>query len=133
VGFAIVTSGFVPWARWLKWDELIEILLDGFKLGKGTKIGWAIRALERAASGKGHFDLGGSATRAEAEALGQAWVGKGYRTAGDGKILISADGLRQYRPPSYKNDFGSWQANFERRDIPEGSWLHNGHLTINNP
>lgn len=65
----------------------------------------------------------GSGTRAEAKKLGRAWVADGYEVASDGKTLVSADGLRQFRPPSFKPNLGIEQANFERRLIAEGKWL----------
>jgi hypothetical protein len=87
--------------------------------------------LRSAAAGKGNFGLG-SATAEDAESLGRSWVGDGYRVASDGKTLISQDGLRQFRPPSYKPNLGIYQANFEQR-IPEQvsrQWFSNGHLNI---
>lgn len=90
-----------------------------------------IGVLRAAAKGKGNFGLG-SGTRAEAERIGKAWVGKGHKVASDGKTLISKDGLRQYRPPSYKPNLDKTQANFERRFPGQRSnqWQSNGHLNI---
>lgn len=85
--------------------------------------------LRDAARGKGNFGLG-SGTRAEAERLGRAWVGDGAKLASDGKTLVSADGLRQFRPPSFKPNLGIEQANFEQRLVPSGQWFGNGHLDI---
>ena len=34
-------------------------------------------------------------------------------TTSDGKTLISTDGMRAFRPPSWKPDLGKFQANFE--------------------
>ena len=85
--------------------------------------------LPHAAKGKGNYGLG-SGTVSQAERAGQSWVGEGYRIASDGKTLISRDGLRQFRPPSYKPNLDSWQANFEQRWTPEGQWQGNGHLDI---
>lgn len=85
--------------------------------------------LRSAARGKGNFGLGQS-TYATAKEAGTAWVGPGYRTARGGKLLISADGLRQFRMPSYKPQLGFWQANFEERLVPKGQWQSNGHLDI---
>jgi hypothetical protein len=68
----------------------------------------------------------------ESESLGRSWVGDGYRVASDGKTLISKDGMRQFRPPSYKPNLGRYQANFEQR-IPgqiTRQWFSNGHLDI---
>ena len=93
--------------------------------GLATEIG----ILRDAAKGKGNFGLG-QATAQDAGRLGEAWVGKGYTVASDGKTLISADGLRQFRPPSFKPRLGIQQSNFEQRLQPEGRWQSNGHLDI---
>ncbi len=89
--------------------------------------------LRNALNGKGNFGIG-SGNREQAQAMGEAWVGSGYTTASNGKILISADGLRQYRPPATKENspFAATgtQANFERREFPNGNWTHNGHLDV---
>jgi filamentous hemagglutinin len=61
---------------------------------------------------------------------GQIWVGKGHRVASDGRTLVSRDGLRQYRPPTYKPNLGRSQANFESRAESSGRWLNNGHLDV---
>jgi filamentous hemagglutinin len=80
---------------------------------------------------KGNFGLG-SATASEAQSLGEAWIGEGYRVASDGKTLISQDAMRQFRPPTYKPDLGIYQANFEQRIAGQVSrrWFSNGHLDI---
>lgn len=88
--------------------------------------------LRDAAAGKGNFGVG-TATSSEADGLGRAWVGNNYRVASDGKTLISENGLRQYRPPSYKPNLGSTQANLEGRWEPSGQWQTNGHVDIVNP
>jgi RHS repeat-associated protein len=85
--------------------------------------------LREAAAGKGNFGVG-AATAAEAAEAGEAWVGQGAKVAGDGKALVSADGLRQYRPPSLKPNLGKVQANFESRQVPSGQWQSNAHLDI---
>lgn len=85
--------------------------------------------LRDAASGKGNFGLG-EATAAEAEELGNAWVGPGARVASDGKTLVSADGLRTYRPPSFKPNLGKIPANFEQKVVSGGQPIPNGHLDI---
>jgi RHS repeat-associated protein len=86
-------------------------------------------ALRHAARTKGNSGMG-QATRDEAEAMGKAWVGPGHRTASDGKTLISNDGLRVYRPPSFKPKQGKEQANFEWRSSPGGLPTGNAHLDI---
>lgn len=75
--------------------------------------------LRQAASSKGNYGLG-LATAKEANELGQAWVGSGYKIASDNKTLISSDKLRTYRPPTVKNSSYATtgiQANFERLEI----------------
>lgn len=62
--------------------------------------------------------------------MGEAWVGPGYRVASDGKTLVSADGLRQYRPPSFKPSLEKVQANFESRPPGLTQWQSNAHLDI---
>lgn len=59
-----------------------------------------------------------------------AWVGDNPTLASDGKTWVSQDGLRQYRPPSYKPNLDYTQANFESRNVPQGQWQSNGHLNI---
>ena len=88
--------------------------------------------LRDATKGKGNFNLG-SANKEQALSMGKAWVGKDYRVASDGRTLISKDGLRQFRPPSPKKSSRATtgvQANFQRREFPDGNWTHNGHLII---
>ena len=68
----------------------------------------------------------------EAIEAGKKWVGNGYRISSDKKAWISADGKRQFRPPSYKPRLGKTQANFESRTINRGMWENNGHLDITN-
>lgn len=75
--------------------------------------------LRSAAQGKGNFGIG-QATEAVADRLGRAWVGSSPTLASDGRTLISQDGLRQYRPPSFKPNLGKVQANFEQRLVPQG-------------
>ncbi|MCP4308729.1 MAG: hypothetical protein GY788_28415 [bacterium] len=85
--------------------------------------------LRDAARGKGNFGIG-SATKADANLMGEAWVGPNYTIASDGRTLVSFDGLRQYRPPSYKPQLGTYQANLEQRLVPSGAWQSNAHLDI---
>lgn len=80
----------------------------------------------------------GTGTAAEANRLGQAWVGDGARLTNNQKecpgCLVSADGTRIYRPPSVKpntpaefNPTGV-QANFEQ--LSNGKRISNGHLVV---
>ena len=95
----------------------------------GLSLSDEIGILKDAVRGKGNFGLG-RATTEEAERLGKAWVGKHYTISSDGKTLVSADKLRQFRPPTYKPKLGKVQANFEKRLEPDGKWQSNGHLDI---
>jgi RHS repeat-associated protein len=103
--------------------ELVEELPNLVRLAKFSDI------LRLARLGKGNFGLG-EATAQEAAELGKAWVGDGATVASDGKTLVSADKLRQYRPPELKPSIGKTQANFEARQQPFGQWQSNGHLDI---
>lgn len=47
--------------------------------------------------------------------MGKARVIDGYKVASGEKTLESADGIRQYRPPSYKPNLDKIQANTLRR------------------
>lgn len=85
--------------------------------------------LREASAGTGNFGLG-SASAGEAELAGHAWVGEGAKLASDGKTMVSSDGLRQYRPATYKPGIGKVQANLESRSKPEGAWQNNGHIDI---
>jgi hypothetical protein len=86
--------------------------------------------------GQGNLTLAGRATRAEAADLGEAWVGPGYRTASDGRTLVSADGTRTFRPPTPKpnSPFSETgvQVNFETRELIDGRWTvrSNAHLDV---
>ncbi|WEE80221.1 hypothetical protein LZ683_13130 [Comamonas testosteroni] len=78
----------------------------------------------------------------DARKLGEAFVGPDYKVVkGYGSdLLISADGLRQYRGPSPKRGVNRmtgepWsktgtQVNFQNRKIPEGTWDNNVHLDV---
>ena len=100
----------------------------------GARLASESGMLRLAATAKGNFGLG-SASVAEANELGRAWVGEGARLAQDGRTLVSSDKLRTYRPPSPKNS--PWattgtQANFERLEVIRGRPrpIANGHLDI---
>ena len=85
--------------------------------------------LRSASAGKGNFGLG-NATAGESDRLGRAWVGANFTIASDRRTLVSRNGLRQCRPPSFKPSLGKEQANFEQRSVPNGQWQSNGHLDI---
>ncbi|NQY01167.1 MAG: hypothetical protein HRT70_08605 [Flavobacteriaceae bacterium] len=87
--------------------------------------------LREVSRGNGNFNIG-SGTREEAREMGAAWVGKGARLSSNGKAWISHNGMRQYRPPAYKNKKGHAQANFEKKIVGQRSkgWQTNGHFDI---
>jgi hypothetical protein len=99
---------------------------------RGMPLGEEIGILHDAATGRGNFGLG-RVTAEEAEILGRDWVGEHARVLEDGKVLMSEDGLHQYRVPTYKPKLGEVQANLESRNRPSGQWVNNGHLTISQP
>lgn len=118
-------------------DRLADAILKmesapGKSAAKGADDGPVISGILRDASkSKGNFGVG-SGTKDQAMRAGESWVGEGYRVASDGKTLVSRDGLRSFRPPSWKPRLGKWQANFEY-------WIDgqvarkpmgNGHLDI---
>lgn len=86
----------------------------------------------------------GTGTAAEADRLGQIWVGDGAKLVGDQVncpgCLKSADGTRLYRPPTEKPNTPSQynptgvQANFQILSIDPLSGksvtISNGHLSI---
>ncbi|MEJ1414883.1 MAG: adhesin, partial [Candidatus Sedimenticola sp. (ex Thyasira tokunagai)] len=132
-----VGAGAFGIARW-GWSGLRGIFVRDARHARvslgvdATKsVGKEIGILRDAAKGKGNFGLG-SGSRAEADKLGRAWVGDGYKVASDGKTLVGKDGLRQYRPPSYKGRLGKTQANFEQKFPGQKTkgWQSNGHLDI---
>ena len=102
---------------------------------RGAKItnDWAKLSgmLKEAAKGKGNFGIG-LATIEQANAMGKAWVGNGYRISSSGKAWISTDGMKQYRVPSHKPFLNRMQANFERKFEGQISqrWQANAHLDI---
>jgi RHS repeat-associated protein len=104
--------------------EFTTLSRSALVLDTADKIG----VLRTASSGVGNFGLG-SASIDEAMALGRAWVGPSYRISSNGRAFISADGLRQFRPPEFKPMLDLLQANFERLN-QLGKIIGNGHLTI---
>jgi hypothetical protein len=77
-----------------------------------------------------NFSLG-AATYDEAMMLGEDWVGPGYSVSRHlSGAWTSADELRLFRAPSWKKQYGIFQADFQRRLSPQGDWYYNGHLDI---
>jgi hypothetical protein len=85
--------------------------------------------VSNASKGTGNFGVG-TASVSEANTAGAKWVGEGSRVSSNGKTWISADGTRQYRPPTIKSRSGRYQANFQSRNGTSGEWTNNGHLDI---
>jgi type VII secretion system ESX-1 substrate len=133
VALAVASGGAGAAGRGAKAAEGAEALRGAEVVARGAAAGMtdaeASGILRAAAAGKGNFGIG-SATAAEAEELGRAWVGARYHLASDGKTLVSENRLRQYRPPSYKPKLGKAQSNFEQRWEPSTPWQSNGHLDI---
>jgi RHS repeat-associated protein len=102
---------------------------EGAVAGELGETGEMSGMLREALAGKSNFGLG-EATASQADVVGKAWVGEDAELASDGKTLVSKDGLRQYRPPSYKPKLGRVQANLEARLKPEGQWQSNAHIDI---
>jgi RHS repeat-associated protein len=95
---------------------------------------WATTSgiLRDAVKGKGNYGLG-TGTFEEAIQAGRSWVGEGFTISKDASSWISSNGLRQFRPPSFKPKLGIEQANFQWRNINKGAWQSNGHLNIIKP
>jgi hypothetical protein len=90
-----------------------------------------VEIVHRAGAGTGNFGIG-RAGRAEADAAGLAWVGAeaGRLPYGGTHRWVSADGLRQYRPPQQKPSGRGVEANYESRSAAGRHWESNAHLEI---
>lgn len=118
-------------------DEIAGTGIDAAKGGMTLVDEMAV--LRQATTGEGNFGVG-SASSADAMRLGNAWVGNGSRVASDGRTLVSADGLRTFRPPSAKPNSPyattGVQANFESLErvmingVEKLKVIRNGHLDI---
>jgi hypothetical protein len=108
------TGEFLPWDVA---DPVATALAEWALLGRDpSRLEHRLRVRRRRA-----FDQQGDSR--DADRRGQ----HGYDYAGrltswqvDGKTLISSNGLRQLRPPSYKPNLDKWQANFDERFGPAG-------------
>ena len=101
-----------------------------------------IKRIKNQLSAGGNKGITGKVSVKEARILGETFVGPNYREVKSygADLLISQDGLRQYRGPSAKSGINKntgepWsktgtQVNFQSRDIPEGSWPNNVHLDV---
>ncbi|WP_156426259.1 hypothetical protein [Nocardia jinanensis] len=90
-----------------------------------------VAIVRSAGSHGGNFGIG-RAGRPEADAAGLAWVGAEPRRLpyGDAYRWVSADGLRQYRPPQQKPSGRGVEANYESRSAAARHWESNAHLEI---
>jgi filamentous hemagglutinin len=113
-------------------DELVQQNLNNI-----AKQDPRLDAVVKGVNGKLNYGVG-SGTKAEADRLGQIWVGDGAKLVTNQKdcpgCLVSADGLRIYRPPSEKpnapvhlNPTGT-QANFVQQK--DGKITGNAHMSI---
>jgi RHS repeat-associated protein len=105
----------------------------GLPAAEGLSAAEMFGFLREAATRPGNWgDL--SATAAESNAMGEAFVGPGARPTGDGLGLISENGMRRYRFPTWKEGEQKVQSNFEWRSKPKGSWsgpgTGNAHLVV---
>ncbi|WP_063062110.1 hypothetical protein [Nocardia sienata] len=84
-----------------------------------------------AGADSGNFGVG-RAGRAEADAAGLVWVGLEARPFpyNGTHRWVSADGLRQYRPPQQKPSGRGVEANYESRSETGRHWESNAHLEI---
>jgi hypothetical protein len=84
----------------------------------------------------GDRGVAGTVNTAESNFLGERFVGEGFseRVGPHGeRILISKNGLRQYRSPTSKlSEYATTgrQANFQSRSVAEGIWENNVHFNI---
>lgn len=89
--------------------------------------------LSDAEIGNGNVRLGRASDR-DAQVLGSKWVRTGARSIrkqGVGfDVEVGADGLRQFRSPSFQPNQRRIQANDDRREEPAGDRRHRGHLNI---
>ena len=120
-------SGFRSFVSTYKWDILLTVA--SFAVPAAGAAVWAYRAyrivrVARAAQG---FSGGIKATRATSWLAGRMWTGLGSRTTSIGG-RISRDGLRQWRPPTFKPKLQAYQSNFESRFASKGQWLNNYHV-----
>ena len=117
---AVAASGAIAAEQSSMWAQMFGALREAAGISRihGTQI-------------RPHNYSMGRAARHEAQLMGEAWVGPGFRRSSENPfILISKDGLRQYRPPSFKPSLGVEQANFQARPDARMSWTSNGHLVI---
>jgi filamentous hemagglutinin len=122
---------------WTMWEVVDAASIGVAGVGKGlnfvaestANLANRIGMLREASSMIGNFSIGSVSSVNEASILGKAWVGPSSYLSNSGRAWISADGLKIYRPPSFKPNWGNTQANFMRIN-DAGKVLSNAHLTV---
>ncbi|MEH2229142.1 MAG: S8 family serine peptidase [Nostoc sp.] len=129
-----VTGKLAKITNWLSKLPIVGKFIEkSAEAGKTLKWFEQSSVLRKASQTIGNDGLG-AFTRKQADILGYAWVGRGYTVASDGITLVSANQLKQYRPPSFKpNTTKKWQANLEWRNKSDGKWLGDAHIDITDP
>lgn len=116
--------------RWASQHKVaIALTVVSFVVPQVGAAVWAYRAYKivRAARAAQGMSGGVRATRATSWLAGRMWTGSGSRTTSIGGRM-SRDGLRQWRPMTFKRNLGYAQSNFESRAVPRGRWTNNYHV-----
>lgn len=116
-----------------------EIALTAITFVPGLgAVGVGIKAYKIAKAAKSGAGLAkfGKTSKITSKLAGRMFVGRGASVGKKG-VLTSRDGLRMYRPPSYKVRLGYKQSNFQTRGSTAYKWsnknrpgYYNGHLRI---
>jgi hypothetical protein len=128
-GAGLSAAAMIPFGGWAASAGRLARTGARTARAESDDVAQVVGILRDARRGKGNFGLG-TASRQQSDAAGLAWVGERHTVASDGTTLVSADGLRQYRPPTFKPRLDTWQANLEERLVPSGAWQSNGHIDI---
>jgi RHS repeat-associated protein len=131
------SGNFYAYARNpIRWVDPLGLCLSSFLKNK-------LKRIKNETAAGGNRGISGSVTPAEARKLGEAFVGPGFRetsTPTGTPILISSDGLRQFRGPAEKSGINpvtaepfsktGTQVNFQSRPEPAGPFPSNVHLDV---
>lgn len=110
----------------------VGAIKNAINTARTSELANTMGVLREASQGTGNFSLG-EATAKMSNKIGKIWAGDGATVASDGKTLVSADKLKQYRPPSPKNSpFATTgvQSNFQSRVSTATGFTSNGHINI---
>jgi len=131
--------GWANSARSWAWKHKGEIALTAITFVPGLgAVGVGIKAYKIAKAAKAGSSLAkfGKTSRITSKVAGRMFVGRGA-SIGKRGALVSRDGLRMYRPPTYKVRQGFKQSNFQKRGSNVYKWnnsnrpgYYNGHLRI---